>query len=83
MSQFRVYVIQPKDEMPLTDIKQKDDETLKNYMARFIAAATIHQPDEQIVHIVVVFGINTDTKFYRELQKNPISDLRDFLLLKR
>lgn len=40
--------------MLLTDIKQKDGETLSNYLACFNAeAAAIRQPDERIVNKVV------------------------------
>lgn len=54
MSQFRVYVIHSKDKISLTNIKQKNVETLRNHLARLNAAIdTIRQPDEHIVHIAV------------------------------
>lgn len=76
MSHLRVYVIQPKDEMSLDDIKKKDNKILRSYLTWFNPTAiVVRQPDEKIVHIAIMSGINRKTKLYRELKKNLTSDL--------
>lgn len=49
ISQSKVYVVQPKNETCLKDIKQRDGEAIRSYLARFNAVvAAIHQPNERL-----------------------------------
>lgn len=69
----------PKMRWSLEDIKQNDCKTLRSYLVWFnVVGVVVCQPDEWIVHIAVVSRINRRIEFYRELKKNPISDLEDF-----
>ena len=63
-NKFRVHMVQPKDPITLTDVKQRDGETLVSYLTRFnAAAAAVTKPDERLLHMAVVAGLNNRTKF--------------------
>lgn len=58
-SQFRVHIVQPKDVISLTDIKQRDKESLLSYLTRFnIAVAAVKKPDERLPHMAIATEIN-------------------------
>lgn len=61
-SQFRIHMVQPKDLITLTDVKQRDGETLVSYLTTFnAAAAVVTQPDDRLLHMAVVAGVNKRT----------------------
>ena len=57
-------MVQPKDPITLTDIKQRDGESLVSYLTQFnAAAAAVKRPDDRLVNMAIVAGINKRTEF--------------------
>lgn len=78
-NEFRVHIEQPKDVITLTDIKQRNDESLKNYITRSNTAATIVQkPDPTLVHMAIVIGVKKGTELYKSLTKMKTRNLSKF-----
>lgn len=76
-----VHMVQHKDPITLTNIKQRDGESLLSYLTWFnVAAAAVKRPDDRLVHMAVVAGVNKRTKFSRDLTKKKSRDLNDFFV---
>lgn len=74
-------MVQPKDPITLTDVKQRHGETLVSYLIRFnAAAATATKPNERLLHMAVVVGVNKRTEFSQDLTKQKTRDLDEFFL---
>lgn len=59
MSQFRVHTIQPKDAFSLADVKQREGETLKNYLERFNAMEEeVNGFGEDLILMAIVAGVH-------------------------
>lgn len=69
----------PKDVNPLADIKQKDNEYLRSYIALFnVIVAVVRKPYPTIVHMAIFLGAREETRFYDSLMKTKTKNLKDF-----
>ena len=63
----------------LANIKQRKDETLKNYLARFsLAAAQARGVDDGSHLMAIRAGILPRSLLWKELQKKPVHNLAEF-----
>jgi len=76
ISQFHIHMEQPRDAYSLSNIKQKSDESIQQYLTWFNAAtATIHDVDEKLVLMALCSEVHSDTKYARRLTNEKLSTL--------
>ena len=79
MRQFRVHISGPKNVMSLAALKQRTEESLRNFLTRFnAAAASVDRPDPSMVLMAAVSGIADGTEFKNSLTRDPPMDLGEF-----
>lgn len=79
MRQFRVHISRPKNVMSLTTLKQKTEESLRNFLTQFnAAAASVDRPDLSMVLMAGVSGIADGSEFKNLLMRDPPMDLGEF-----
>jgi len=79
INQFCIHVEQPKDAYSLSNIKQRPDESIQQYLIRFNAAvAAVQDADEKLILMALCSGVHPDTKFAWRLTKEKPSTLLEF-----
>lgn len=76
LRQLRVHISRSKNLMTLSRVKQRFEETLRSYLTRFNAIATIvDKLDPSIILMAVVFGVASKIDFKIALEGDPSMDL--------
>jgi len=77
--QFWVHHEKMKDAISLADIKQGENELLRDYVKRFNhAAARVKGADEKLMHYALIAGVRKGTAFAQKLLMKKTEDLQDF-----
>lgn len=78
-SQFKVHVVQLRNVTTLSSVKQREYETLRDYLTRLNAIiSAVQKSNSSIFLAAVAFGVTNITDFKKALERNPSVDLVDF-----